>query len=371
MAEPTNTDWLGSLKGKVAEANALAKADKARRANAANAEGSVILNTNDLETGQWDAHKVIKTTFGGSEWGKKREITQADLARFKQKITQLQTKYKGGILAEQVISLSRKVDRERARDEIKHTIISSALNAELRFIVSASGKTKGVVRHHVKVEFNKELFNALAAGGNTDAKQSALKLRKSRLLFECSCGRHTYWYRYLATIGKYGCGRAETGFPKVRNPELKGVGCKHVIRVMSEIMSSASVLVMLTEMMKRAKAHEFNKSQVRTSQAAAEQQLAEQNRRKKDRIDDQSDKARTKRAKQRLKSITASQAKRANAAFKKTSPPAKKDSPMTNAKFERWVKNTRLGAITPELKTAIEQIISAATLARQQQQQGG
>jgi hypothetical protein len=368
MAEPTNTDWLGSLKGKVAEANALARADKARRANAANATGSVIMNTNDLETGQWDAHKVLKTTIGGSEWGEQRDITPADIVRFKQKITQLQTKYKGGILAEQVIDLSRKIDRERARDEIKNAVVASALNGELRFIANASGKTKGVVRHHVRVEFNKELFNALAAGGNTDAKQAALKLRKSRLLFECSCGRHTYWYRYLATIGKYGCGRAEVGFPKVRNPELKGVACKHVIRVMSEIMSSASVLAMLTEMMKRAKAHEFNKSQVRTSQAEAEKQLAEQNRRKKDRIDDQNDKAKTKRAKQRLKTLKANQAKKANKAFEKVTPPAKKVRQLTQKQFDAWAYGERMMATTPEEKAAVEIRISAKL---QQRQQGG
>ena len=336
MAEPTNnTDWLGSLKGKVAEANALAKSDKARRASAAKATGSVIMNTNDLETGQWDANKVIKTTFGGSEWGEQREITQADLARFKQKITDLQTKYKGGILADQVLGLSRKIDRERARDEIKNSVVVSALNGELKFITSASGKTKGVVRHHVRVEFNKELFNALAAGGNTDAKQAALKLRKSRLLFECSCGRHTFWYRYLATIGKYGCGRAEVGFPKVRNPELKGVACKHVIRVMSEIMSSSVVLGMITEMMKRAKAHEFNKSQVRTSQKEAEKAIAEQNRRKIDRIDGQADKAKTKRAKQRLKQIKAAQAKKVQAAIGDISPTKRRGRPPTKKQLDQ------------------------------------
>jgi hypothetical protein len=213
-------------------------------------------------------------------------------------------------------------------------------------------------------------FKAACLASVLPPAANALKLRKSRLLFECSCGRHTYFYRYLATIGKYGCGRAEVGFPKIRNPELKGVACKHVIRVMSEIISSASVLAMLTEMMKRAKAHEFNKSQVRTSQAEAEKQLAEQNRRKKDRIDDQKDKAQTKRAKQRLKTLTANQAKKANKAFEKVTPPAKKDRPMTDKQFEQWVKNTRLAAITPELKTAIEQVISQATLARQQQRGG-
>lgn len=46
----------------------------------------------------------------------------------------------------------------------------------------------------------------------------------------CQCGRFQFWYRYIATVGNYAL-VAETGYPKIRNPRLKGVLCKHLVRV--------------------------------------------------------------------------------------------------------------------------------------------
>lgn len=59
--------------------------------------------------------------------------------------------------------------------------------------------------------------------------------------FDCDCGRHRFWYRYIASVGSFAYGKAETGFPKIRNPNLKGLACKHVIFVMRMLTQSQSM----------------------------------------------------------------------------------------------------------------------------------
>jgi len=363
-------EWLGDLKGKIAEANRLSDTDTARRIAAEKATNSVIMSTDDLQTGQWDATKILKTTIGGSEWGEKREITPADLARFKKRVAELQKAYVGGILPEQVISLSRTIDIQRAKAEIKSSIIQQALNGKLRFITNSSGKSPEK-RHFVNVEFNKQLYNSLAGGGNTTAHQAALRLRKSRVLFECDCGRHTYWYRYIATIGQYNCGRAENGFPKVRNPELRGVACKHVIRVMSEIMHSGYVLATITNMMTKAKSHALNQAQLRGKKVDVLKELEKQANRKTDKIDAQVSKAQAKKNKQelnkeiaRLKAIAekakAKQAKQAAKleAEKAKIPPTKKaKKPMSAQQLEREINHIKRLGLTSDQEAAMIAIL--------------
>jgi len=57
----------------------------------------------------------------------------------------------------------------------------------------------------------------------------------SPIKFQCSCGRFTYFYRYIATKGGFALGIQENRFPEIRNRMLKGVLCKHLIKVMTTI----------------------------------------------------------------------------------------------------------------------------------------
>jgi hypothetical protein len=106
-----------------------------------------------------------------------------------------------------------------------------------------------------------------------------MRLRKGPLKFECDCGRHRYWFRYIATIGGYNAGRPETGYPKIRNPKLFGVACKHVLRVMSDIESGGATLAFLTRLMDKAKASDDARAAVRQRQEEAEKIAQNQSRR--------------------------------------------------------------------------------------------
>lgn len=252
------TSWLGKLSGSVGESKELAALEKAQRAVARN-----ILNPNEV-TGSYDAGRVLLTTIGGQA----RPITAEDLAVFRQNIQTVQRRLKGGIRARQVLDMSLQIDRERAQREIRMAVAASAANGKVRFVTNA-GPNSDVPRHHVTVEFLS--YGAAASAGAKSTKQAAGWMRKQPLKFDCDCGRHRYWYRYISTIGGFNAGRPETGFPKIRNPRLVGVACKHVLRVMAEVESSGAVLQFLTKLLDRARQSDDNKAVLRQAQKEAEE----------------------------------------------------------------------------------------------------
>lgn len=251
MAISIPKDWLGKVAGKVTEAKSRAAADKARREQAGSAPNSVILNPKDI-SGEYDAARMLQTTLGGSM----REMTADDLAAFRKNIETAKKSFKGGITARQIIDLSvtkpmkyhgkewaGKSDIDKAKKEIRHALPLSLHNGTMRIVTNA-GPDFGNKRHHVTVKF---LSFAAAAATGQDPRKMALWLRKQPLAFDCDCGRHTYWFRYISTIGGFNAGRAETGFPTQRNPQLHGVACKHVLRAMSEIDTGAVQIMNLLQ----------------------------------------------------------------------------------------------------------------------------
>jgi hypothetical protein len=266
------SDWLGRIQGSGSEMRSRLAEDAKQRAEEGKRQGSIILNQKDVLTGQWDASKVLFTTLGGQL----RTITGEDLQAFKYNIGQVQKNFTKGISAKQVIDLSLHEDRKRATDQIKMAVPVSSQNGKVRFITNA-GPDSDVSRHHVIVEFMN--YGAEASSGLTDPKKAAQRLRKGPLKFECDCGRHRFWYRYIATIGGFNAGRPETGYPKIRNPNLYGVGCKHVLRVMSDINSGAATLTYLTKLMGKAKASDEAKAALRQRQEDAEKIVQNQSRR--------------------------------------------------------------------------------------------
>ncbi len=177
--------------------------------------------------------------------GKARLITNEDLRRFRQNITNLKTKFtkagfKGGINPKTIIDLSLAIDRQRAHREI---VTATPLRRDGKGLVifrtNASVKSNET-KHIVAVRFLN--FPAVVSTGKlTDAL--IREVVNGQVKFDCDCGRHRYWYRFLATAGGFAEGTLENGFPKIRNPNLKGVGCKHVLRVMTVISQSPTFKV--------------------------------------------------------------------------------------------------------------------------------
>lgn len=266
-SKPVSSSWLGKLAGTSKEAGQRAAIDRTERLAA-----QTILRPSEV-TGEYDAGRLLMTTIGGQL----RPLTHDDLAAFRQNVRTVQRRLTGGITARQVLDLSYVDDRDRARSQIRHAVAAYASNGRIRFVTSAGPGSK-VSRHHVTVELLG--FAAAVAAGAKTPRQAANALRKQPLKFDCDCERHRYWYRYISTIGGFNAGRAETGFPKIRNPNLVGVGCKHVLRTMAEIESSGAVLQFLMKAIERGRASDDGKAVLRQTQAEAEQQAA--NRRVRD-----------------------------------------------------------------------------------------
>jgi hypothetical protein len=265
----SDTSWLGKLQGSASEARQRAAEDAAQRKAEGQRQGSIILSQKDILTGQWDTHKLLFTTIGGQL----RPITADDLSAFRRNIQTAQGRFKKGITAKQVIDFSLGADRKRATEEIRMAVPAMSSNGKVRFITNA-GPDSDVTRHHVTVDFLN--YGAEAASGLTDPRKSAMRLRKGPLAIECDCGRWRFWYRYIATIGGFNAGRAETGFPKIRNPKLSGIACKHILRVMAEVDNGAASLNFLTQLMDKAKSSDEAKAAVRLKQDAAEKTIKNQ-----------------------------------------------------------------------------------------------
>lgn len=277
MMADNNTDWLGKIRGHVSEANARFKQDAEERKAAEKAPNSIILTEDQIRNRDWDAASTLMTTLGG----KVRPITPQDLAAFQHNMRlvtqQWQRQYgkkpTGGITARQVINIASgrplgyadatayKSDLDKAKREITSAIPVSARSDQngcyVRFLTNA-GKDSKVSRHTVVVQlmdYQNAVSSVMATSGK-DKKtpmQAANKMRKGLLKFDCDCERHRYFFRYLATIGDFAAGRQERGFPKIRNPNLRGVACKHVLRVMAELESSNSALNFLTKFLEKTK----------------------------------------------------------------------------------------------------------------------
>lgn len=188
-----------------------------------------ILNPDEV-AGDYDFKRLLFTTLGGVA----RPLTLDDLQAFRASARQLGNKYKGGIRAKQVIDLSLPEDRKRANEQIRQAIPVTYRGGRVQFQTNA-GPDSNQTRHQVIVE----LLNYDAAVASPKPPMKIVgEMLSGPIKIECDCGRWRYWYRYIATVGKYNAGRNETGFPKIRNPQLHGVACKHILRVMQLVNQS-------------------------------------------------------------------------------------------------------------------------------------
>jgi hypothetical protein len=328
--------WLGNVRGTGQELRDRLANDAAERAAEGRRHGSIILNQNDVLTGNWDAHKVLFTTLGG----KLRAITAEDLAAFRRNIQTAQSRLKKGITAKQIIDWSSSIidggaksDLERARTEINYAVPVRANNGKVFFTTNAGPDSK-VSRHHVIVEFLN--YGAEAASGVTDPRKSAMRLRKGPVKIECDCERWRYFgFRYMATIGGYNAGRAETGYSKIKNPRLQSLACKHIVRVMAEVDSGGAALAYLTNLMAKAKSNDDAKAKAGQSQKEAERILSNQERRKTGHDIKTSEQKRQERA--------AAKARKEMTEKMKNAPPPKKIKPASK-------KLTRLNDLAIQFK---------------------
>ena len=166
-----------------------------------------------------------------------------------------------GVPYSQLVRASRPEDKQRAK-----TVRAAALYQRKGNILffRVTGNSKPYYRVQIRLEGWSK-----AVTSSKPALVLAKELTSGRLSFECPCGRHQFWYRYLATMGNFAIEPLERDFPKIRNPRLTGCCCKHTLRVLQELKSSRFLLLLAKELDKEREKPGF-KSSTRKSQLSRE-----------------------------------------------------------------------------------------------------
>ena len=190
------------------------------------------------------------------------EYTLADLNKMAKAVEKQEGKFKSeirGIPVEQVIQNSRvkvpfnlKSKPPKLTDYAKHKDVGPVTlykieGDTLHFRV---GSSTGKAYYQVRIRLND--WDTLIRN-NSDYEKAAHLASMGRVSFDCSCGRHQYWFRYLATIGGFALDPYEEAFPKIRNPKLIGVCCKHMVKTIGVMQSPIIRKRIEAEMSKQAK----------------------------------------------------------------------------------------------------------------------
>lgn len=192
-----------------------------------------------------------------------------------------------GITYHQLISHCRAADVQRANNRgpaaqdgsgiTTATFIGLSHNVA-RVSVKASRISKHD-HHRVKIRFEgwQDALEALEDTPESEL-ETAKNLCAGMVSIDCDCGRHQYWYRYIATAGSFAITPpAEYAYPKIRNPKLEGVACKHVIHALTRFQSGSWQKLIGKYLQKAAKQIGFGGDRKRTVHFSKEE-LKEANR---------------------------------------------------------------------------------------------
>jgi hypothetical protein len=187
----------------------------------------------------------------GSQGGKV-SYTLADLNKMATAMGKAEGKFSEstrGVTVAELIRSSRKIDIQRAK-KITNSTLYGVDGSILLFRAKASDDSKSSY-HHVKVRLEDWEHEVRNGEGGAYLRAAAGAVR-GKVSFDCDCGRHQYWYRYLATIGGFALDPKEFVFPKIRNPKLQGCCCKHVIKTLAVMQAPFVQSRIALEMKKRA-----------------------------------------------------------------------------------------------------------------------
>lgn len=188
------------------------------------------------------------------------EYTAEELRAFRKMMQKVQKDFdqgKRGGPAKQLIARTQAADVERANQQIRYSRLYQVRGNLLKFQVPASGENGYHGSYQVRVRL--EGWDAALVSGKR-WKKAAQEAATGRVSIDCQCGRHQFWYRYLAGVGGYAVEPPqEKDFPKVRNPSLSGTCCKHVIKTLQVLQSPTVQGVLAGELERQADAAGFGK----------------------------------------------------------------------------------------------------------------
>lgn len=156
-------------------------------------------------------------------------------------------------------AMSSAADHLKAKD-IKASTFYKINGNILYFRATASGETVNAPRHYqVRIRLD-GWYDELSAIG--PYLQRAKRACMGRVSIDCGCGRHQYWFRYLAGVGNFAVTPpGEKDFPKIRNPKLTGACCKHVLKTLRVLKSLSLHAILAKELERQAGAEGYAEQQ--------------------------------------------------------------------------------------------------------------
>ncbi len=206
-------------------------------------------------------------------------VDDRNLKQYANNVLTAQDKFKGGITPSEIIKWSNDIDRQRANEQIFFASLFSRKNDTFRYVTNAWIESEDT-HHYVTVQFLNYESN-LTGTKKADAYQVKTNIVGKKIRFTCDCGRHRYFFNYLAGLGNYQLGQKEMRYPYIRNENLTGIACKHVLRVMQHITSASGIQQILMYLKKdKAKLNTDERIKVEpVSKAEIQRQIDEQNKR--------------------------------------------------------------------------------------------
>ncbi|HEY3591729.1 MAG TPA: phage tail protein [Buttiauxella sp.] len=232
-----------------------------------------------------------KTLEGLLALGKKQGgtfFTADDLKAFDKSRQKHKARHAGsasGIMYSQLVASALKIDVDRANNRTgDDTGITNANMTGIRgnvatFRVKAS-RASVHQEHRVQIRLEEWDDHLTESDHSPQAYQKAMKaVCAGRVSFDCDCGRHQYWYRYMATVGNYALAPPkEFAYPKIRNKQLKGTSCKHVLKVMVMLQSSIWQRLLARQMESQASRVGFGEDRASRTFDADDQKELKRNR---------------------------------------------------------------------------------------------
>jgi hypothetical protein len=211
---------------------------------------------------QASANDLLELTFGRDKRGITDQLTPDDIRQFERNIAVAAENFQGGITPQQVIDWSRQIDRDRANEQIHLAFIAKRDGDLLRFTTNAGPNSQDTF-HVVKVQLLG--YNSMLTGQREKGIRSIKEhVTGGKIRFTCDCGRHRYYYNYLSGLGNYHLGEKEIRYPKITNPDLGGIACKHVLRVMQVLTSATTAQYLLGQIRQDRARVDNNKAEADT-----------------------------------------------------------------------------------------------------------
>lgn len=226
-----------------------AQAERERKENADIRADGVGLLTPKLLRDAIKKKQDIVLAYGRN--GDPQKYTLAELKEFAAKVKEAQGLRVSSVRGMPLLALesaSRAKDIERAGQVGPATLYK--IERDMLYF-----RVRGIQQPFYQVRVRMEDFNAAITSLESNRKLVARSVAMGRLSIDCACGRHQYWYRYLANIGNYDIDPPkEQDFPKILNNQLTGCCCKHVLKVLKALRSPAIHLVIAKELERQADA---------------------------------------------------------------------------------------------------------------------